>query len=159
MKLTDGLFLECCRRVARDHRDIDFGDVIVDNCAMQLVRDPTQFDVLLLGNLYGDIMSDLCAGLVGGLGVVPGANVGDDVAVFEAVHGSAPDIAGKGLANPTAVILSSVEMMKHLGELTAATRIEAAVHATLMEPRLRTRDLGGNATTDEFTKAVIERLG
>jgi isocitrate dehydrogenase (NAD+) len=159
MKLTDGLFLECCRRVARDHRDIEFGDVIVDNCAMQLVRDPSQFDVLLLGNLYGDIMSDLCAGLVGGLGVVPGANVGDEVAVFEAVHGSAPDIAGKGLANPTAVILSSVEMMKHLGELNAATRIEAAVHATLVEPRLRTRDLGGDATTDEFTKAVIERLG
>jgi isocitrate dehydrogenase (NAD+) len=159
MKLTDGLFLECCRRVARDHRDIEFGDVIVDNCAMQLVRDPSQFDVLLLGNLYGDIMSDLCAGLVGGLGVVPGANVGDDVAVFEAVHGSAPDIAGKGLANPTAVILSSVEMMKHLGELNAATRIEAAVHATLMEPLLRTRDLGGNATTDEFTQSVIERLG
>lgn len=159
MKLTDGLFLECCRRVARDHRDIDFGDVIVDNCAMQLVRDPTQFDVLLLGNLYGDIMSDLCAGLVGGLGVVPGANVGDDVAVFEAVHGSAPDIAGKGLANPTAVILSSVEMMKHLGELNAATRIEAAVHATLAEPLLRTRDLGGNATTGEFTHSVIERLG
>jgi isocitrate dehydrogenase (NAD+) len=159
MKLTDGLFLECCRRVARDHRDIEFGEVIVDNCAMQLVRDPSQFDVLLLGNLYGDIMSDLCAGLVGGLGVVPGANVGDDVAVFEAVHGSAPDIAGKGLANPTAVILSSVEMMKHLGELNAATRIEAAVHATLLEPLLRTRDLGGNATTDEFTKAVIERLG
>ena len=159
MKLTDGLFLECCRRVARDHRDIEFGDVIVDNCAMQLVRDPRQFDVLLLGNLYGDIMSDLCAGLVGGLGVVPGANVGDDVAVFEAVHGSAPDIAGKGLANPTAVILSSVEMMKHLGELSAATRIEAAIHATLAEPLLRTRDLGGKATTDEFTKSVIERLG
>ena len=159
MKLTDGLFLECCRRVARDHRDIEFGDVIVDNCAMQLVRDPGQFDVLLLGNLYGDIMSDLCAGLVGGLGVVPGANVGDDVAVFEAVHGSAPDIAGKGLANPTAVILSCVEMMKHLGELSAATRIEAAIHATLAEPLLRTRDLGGKATTDEFTRSVIERLG
>jgi isocitrate dehydrogenase (NAD+) len=159
MKLTDGLFLECCRRVARDHRDIEFGDVIVDNCAMQLVRDPGQFDVLLLGNLYGDIMSDLCAGLVGGLGVVPGANVGDDVAVFEAVHGSAPDIAGKGLANPTAVILSCVEMMKHLGELSAATRIEAAIHATLAEPLLRTRDLGGKATTDAFTRSVIERLG
>ena len=159
MKLTDGLFLECCRRIARDHRDIEFGDVIVDNCAMQLVRDPGQFDVLLLGNLYGDIMSDLCAGLVGGLGVVPGANVGDDVAVFEAVHGSAPDIAGKGLANPTAVILSCVEMMKHLGELSAATRIEAAIHATLAEPLLRTRDLGGKATTDEFTRSVIERLG
>jgi isocitrate dehydrogenase (NAD+) len=159
MKLTDGLFLECCRRVARDHRDIEFGDVIVDNCAMQLVRDPGQFDVLLLGNLYGDIMSDLCAGLVGGLGVVPGANVGDDVAVFEAVHGSAPDIAGKGLANPTAVILSCVEMMKHLGELSAAARIEAAIHATLAEPLLRTRDLGGKATTDAFTRSVIERLG
>jgi isocitrate dehydrogenase (NAD+) len=159
MKLTDGLFLECCRRVARDHRDIEFGDVIVDNCAMQLVRNPKQFDVLLLGNLYGDIMSDLCAGLVGGLGVVPGANVGDDVAVFEAVHGSAPDIAGKGLANPTAVILSCVEMMKHLGEASAATRIEAAIHATLAEPLLRTRDLGGKATTDEFTRSVIERLG
>jgi isocitrate dehydrogenase (NAD+) len=159
MKLTDGLFLECCRRVAREHRDIQFGDVIVDNCAMQLVRDPSQFDVLLLGNLYGDIMSDLCAGLVGGLGVVPGANVGDDVAVFEAVHGSAPDIAGKGLANPTAVILSCVEMLKHLGELSAAQRVEAAVHATLMEPALRTHDLGGKATTDVFTKAVIERLG
>jgi isocitrate dehydrogenase (NAD+) len=159
MKLTDGLFLECCRRVARDHRDIEFGDVIVDNCAMQLVRDPGQFDVLLLGNLYGDIMSDLCAGLVGGLGVVPGANVGDDVAVFEAVHGSAPDIAGKGLANPTAVILSCVEMMKHLGELSAATRIEAAIHATLAEPLLRTCDLGGKATTDAFTRSVIERLG
>ena len=159
MKLTDGLFLECCRRVARDHRDVEFDDVIVDNCAMQLVRDPRQFDVLLLGNLYGDIMSDLCAGLVGGLGVVPGANVGDDVAVFEAVHGSAPDIAGKGIANPTAVILSSVEMMKHLGELSAATRIDAAIHATLAEPLLRTRDLGGKATTDDFTNSVIERLG
>jgi isocitrate dehydrogenase (NAD+) len=159
MKLTDGLFLECCRRVAREHRDVQFGDVIVDNCAMQLVRDPSQFDVLLLGNLYGDIMSDLCAGLVGGLGVVPGANVGDDVAVFEAVHGSAPDIAGKGVANPTAVILSCVEMLKHLGESSAAQRVEAAVHATLMEPALRTHDLGGKATTDVFTKAVIERLG
>lgn len=159
MKLTDGLFLECCRRVARDYRDLEFGDVIVDNCAMQLVRDPRQFDVMLLGNLYGDILSDLCAGLVGGLGVVPGANVGDDVAVFEAVHGSAPDIAGKGLANPTAVILSSVEMMKHIGELDAAKRIDAAIHATLAEPRLRTRDLGGKAGTDEFTNSVIERLG
>jgi isocitrate dehydrogenase (NAD+) len=158
MKLTDGLFLECCRRVAREHRDVQFGDVIVDNCAMQLVRDPSQFDVLLLGNLYGDIMSDLCAGLVGGLGVVPGANIGDEVAVFEAVHGSAPDIAGKGLANPTAVILSSVEMLRHLGEVTAAKRVEAAVHATLDQPALRTRDLGGQATTDEFTNAVIARL-
>jgi len=158
MKLSDGLFLECCRRVAREHRDVEYGEVIVDNCAMQLVRDPGQFDVLLLENLYGDIMSDLCAGLVGGLGVVPGANIGDDVAVFEAVHGSAPDIAGKRLANPTAVILSSVEMLKYVGETEAARRIEAAVHATLSEPLLRTRDLGGKATTDQFTDAVIERL-
>ena len=158
MKLSDGLFLECCRRVAREHRDVEYGEVIVDNCAMQLVRDPGQFDVLLLENLYGDIMSDLCAGLVGGLGVVPGANIGDDVAVFEAVHGSAPDIAGKRLANPTAVILSSVEMLKYIGETEAARRVEAAVHATLSEPLLRTRDLGGKATTDQFTDAVIERL-
>jgi len=158
MKLSDGLFLECCRRVARDHRDIEYDEVIVDNCAMQLVRDPGQFDVLLLENLYGDIVSDLCAGLVGGLGVVPGANVGDDVAVFEAVHGSAPDIAGKRLANPTAVILSGVEMLKHVGEADAARRVEAAVHAVLAEPALRTRDLGGKATTDQFTDAVIERL-
>jgi len=158
MKLSDGLFLECCRRVAREHRDIEYGEVIVDNCAMQLVRDPGQFDVLLLENLYGDIMSDLCAGLVGGLGVVPGANIGDDVAVFEAVHGSAPDIAGKRIANPTAVILSAVEMLKYVGETEAARRVEAAVHATLAEPTLRTRDLGGKASTDQFTDAVIERL-
>jgi len=158
MKLSDGLFLECCRRVARDHRDIEYDEVIVDNCAMQLVRDPGQFDVLLLENLYGDIMSDLCAGLVGGLGVVPGANVGDDVAVFEAVHGSAPDIAGKRVANPTAVILSGVEMLKHLGEIDAARRVETAVHAVLAQPALRTRDLGGKAGTDQFTDAVIERL-
>jgi isocitrate dehydrogenase (NAD+) len=158
MKLSDGLFLECCRRVARDHRDIEYGEVIVDNCAMQLVRDPGQFDLLLLENLYGDIVSDLCAGLVGGLGVVPGANFGDDVAVFEAVHGSAPDIAGKRLANPTAVILSGVEMLRHVGEDEAARRVEAAVHAVLAEPALRTRDLGGKATTDQFTESVIERL-
>jgi isocitrate dehydrogenase (NAD+) len=158
MKLSDGLFLECCRRVARDHRDIEYGEVIVDNCAMQLVRDPGQFDVLLLENLYGDIMSDLCAGLVGGLGVVPGANIGDDVAVFEAVHGSAPDIAGKRVANPTAVILSGVELLKHIGEVEAARRVESAVHAVLADPALRTRDLGGKATTDEFTDAVIDRL-
>jgi len=159
MKLSDGLFLECCRRVAREHRAIEYGEVIVDNCALQLVRDPSQFDVLLLENLYGDILSDLCAGLVGGLGLVPGANLGDDVAVFEAVHGSAPDIAGKRFANPTAVILSAVEMLRYLDETAAAERIESAVYATLAEPPLRTRDLGGKATTDEFTDAVIERLG
>ena len=158
MKLSDGLFLECARRVARDHRGVDYDEIIVDNCAMQLVTDPTRFDVLLLENLYGDILSDLCAGLVGGLGVVPGANVGDDCAVFEAVHGSAPDIAGTRLANPTALILSAAEMLRHLGETGAAARIESAVHAALAEPACRTRDLGGRASTDEFTDAVIERL-
>jgi isocitrate dehydrogenase (NAD+) len=158
MKLTDGLFLECCRRVARDHRDIEFGDVIVDNCAMQLVRDPGQFDVLLLGNLYGDIMSDLCAGLVGGLGVVPGANVGDDVAVFEAVHGSAPDIAGKNLANPMAVIFSAAMMLDHLGELAAATRVREAVYAVLKDGSKLTRDLGGLAGTSEIAEAIASRM-
>ena len=159
MKLSDGLFLECTRRVAREHREVAYDEIIVDNLAMQLVTDPTRFDVLLLENLYGDIMSDLCAGLVGGLGVVPGANVGDDCAVFEAVHGSAPDIAGKRLANPTALILSAAEMLRHLGELESAERVESAVRAALGEPACRTRDLGGRASLDEFTDSVIERLG
>ena len=158
MKLSDGLFLECTRRVAREHREVAYDEIIVDNLAMQLVTDPTRFDVLLLENLYGDIMSDLCAGLVGGLGVVPGANIGDDCAVFEAVHGSAPDIAGKRLANPTALILSAVEMLRHLGEGKAAARVEGAVHAALAEPARRTRDLGGRASLDEFTESVIEQL-
>jgi isocitrate dehydrogenase (NAD+) len=158
MKLSDGLFLECCRRIAREHRDVAYDEMIVDNCALQLVRDPTRFDVLLLENLYGDIVSDLCAGLVGGLGVVPGANIGDDVAVFEAVHGSAPDIAGKRLANPTAVILSAAELLRHVGEVDAAARVEGAVHAVLAEPSLRTGDLGGKADLDTFTRAVVERV-
>jgi isocitrate dehydrogenase (NAD+) len=159
MKMTDGLFLECARKIARDHPSITYDEIIIDNCAMQLVRDPSRFDVLLLENLYGDIMSDLCAGLVGGLGVVPGANVGDDCAVFEAVHGSAPDIAGKRLANPTAVILSAVELLRHAGESESAARIEGAVHACLADPATRTRDLGGACNLDQFTDAVIERLG
>ena len=158
MKLSDGLFLECAQRVARRHPDIEYREIIIDNCAMQLVRDPTRFDVLLLENLYGDILSDLCAGLVGGLGVVPGANIGHDCALFEAVHGSAPDIAGKRVANPTAVIRSAVMMLHHLGEDVAATRIEQAVFATLSVPELRTRDLGGPANLDTFTDAVIARL-
>lgn len=158
MKLTDGLFLECARKVARDHQTITYDEIIIDNCAMQLVRDPSRFDVLLLENLYGDIMSDLCAGLVGGLGVVPGSNIGDDCAVFEAVHGSAPDIAGKRIANPTAVILSAVELLRHVGEMAHATRIEAAVHACLAEPATRTGDLGGPLGLDQFTAAVIERV-
>jgi isocitrate dehydrogenase (NAD+) len=158
MKLSDGLFLECARRVAKKHPSVGFREIIVDNCAMQMVKDPTQFDVLLLGNLYGDILSDLAAGLVGGLGVVPGANVGDSCALFEAVHGSAPDIAGKGFANPTAVILSCGMMLRHLGEKAAAQRVENAVYAALAEPANHTRDLGGSAGTDAFTRAVIARL-
>jgi isocitrate dehydrogenase (NAD+) len=158
MKLSDGLFLECARRVARQHPDIGFREIIVDNCAMQLVKDPRQFDVLLLGNLYGDILSDLAAGLVGGLGVVPGANVGEGCALFEAVHGSAPDISGRGSANPTAVILSGAMMVRHLGEAGAAEAIERAVRAALADPKHHTRDLGGSCDLAPFTRAVIERL-
>jgi isocitrate dehydrogenase (NAD+) len=158
MKLADGLFLECSRKVAREYPEIEYKEMIIDNCAMQLVKDPTQFDLLLLENLYGDIISDLCAGLVGGLGVVPGSNVGDDCAVFEAVHGSAPDIAGKRLANPVAVILSTAEMLRHLGEERIAHAITRAVHATLAEPEHRTRDLGGTATLDAITDAIVDHL-
>jgi isocitrate dehydrogenase (NAD+) len=158
MKLTDGLFLECTRRVAREFGDVRYREVIVDNCAMQLVRDPGQFDVLVLGNLYGDILSDLCAGLVGGLGVVPGANIGEDCAIFEAVHGSAPDIAGKGLANPTAVVLSAAAMLAHLGFRDEASAIERAVHAIFLDPANRPRDLGGTATTAQVTQALLARV-
>jgi isocitrate dehydrogenase (NAD+) len=158
MKLSDGLFLECSRRVAREHQGIEYEELIIDNCAMQLVRDPTRFDVLLLENLYGDILSDLCAGLVGGLGVVPGLNAGNDCAVFEAVHGSAPDLAGKRLANPSAVMLSAAWMLRHLGELDAGASLERAVHSALAEPRYRTRDLGGEASLDEITDAVIDHI-
>jgi isocitrate dehydrogenase (NAD+) len=158
MKLADGLFLECSRKVAREYSEIEYKEMIIDNCAMQLVKNPAQFDVLLLENLYGDIISDLCAGLVGGLGVVPGSNVGDDCAVFEAVHGSAPDLAGKRIANPVAVILSTVEMLRHLGEERIAHAITRAVHATLAEPEHRTRDLGGTATLDGITRAIIDHL-
>ncbi len=158
LKLSDGLFLECARRVARAHSGIGYSEMIVDNCAMQLVKDPTQFDVLLMENLYGDILSDLCAGLVGGLGVVPGANIGVECAVFEAVHGSAPDIAGKRRANPTAVILSAVMMLRHLGETSAAESIERAVYATLADPALRTGDLGGRNDLDGYTRALIDHL-
>jgi isocitrate dehydrogenase (NAD+) len=159
MKLSDGLFLECARRIARDHRGIEYREIIIDNCAMQLVRDPTQFDVLLLENLYGDILSDLCAGLVGGLGVVPGSNVGEHCAVFEAVHGSAPDIAGKRVANPSAMLLSAVMLLRHLGESRAADAIERGVLAALADPACRTADLGGPADLDRFTASVIARLG
>jgi isocitrate dehydrogenase (NAD+) len=158
LKMSDGLFLECARKVARRHPAVAYREMIIDNCAMQLVKDPTQFDVLLMENLYGDILSDLCAGLVGGLGVVPGANIGAECAVFEAVHGSAPDIAGKRRANPTAVILSGAMMLRHLGETAAAASVERAVYATLAEPSLRTRDLGGPNDLDGYTRAVIDHL-
>jgi isocitrate dehydrogenase (NAD+) len=158
MKLTDGLFLECTRRIAREFAGVAYREIIVDNCAMQLVRDPRQFDVLVLGNLYGDILSDLCAGLVGGLGVVPGANIGADCAVFEAVHGSAPDIAGQGLANPTAVVLSTAQLLAHLGFRDEAKAVERAVHRIFTDPKNRPRDLGGSATTAQVTKAVCDML-
>jgi isocitrate dehydrogenase (NAD+) len=158
MKLSDGLFLECCRKVAASFPEIEYREVIVDNCCMQLVMAPSQFDVLLLPNLYGDIVSDLCAGLVGGLGLVPGANFGENCAVFEAVHGSAPDIAGKGLANPTALMLSAILMLRHLGQTAVADRVERALHGVYDEGRHLTRDVGGSATTKEFTSAVIDTL-
>ncbi len=158
MKLSDGLFLECARRVSRDYPKVELREIIIDNCAMQLVTKPEQFEVLLLDNLYGDILSDLCAGLVGGLGVVPGSNLGDDCAVFEAVHGSAPDLAGKRVANPSAVVLSAAELLRHLGETEPAARVERAVHAALAEPANWTRDLGGDAGLDQITRAIIDHL-
>jgi isocitrate dehydrogenase (NAD+) len=158
MKLGDGLFLRTARAVARDHTDIQYDERIVDAACMQLVLNPNQFDVLVMPNLYGDIVSDLCAGLVGGLGVVPGANLGTEAAVFEAVHGSAPDIAGKNLANPTALLLSALMMLRHLEEESAADRIMAALQRVLAAGRVRTRDLGGSATTTEFTTAVCSEI-
>jgi isocitrate dehydrogenase (NAD+) len=156
MKLGDGLFLASVRGVARAFPDIPYDEKIVDAACMHLVMRPEQFDVLLLPNLYGDIVSDLCAGLVGGLGLVPGANLGERAAVFEAVHGTAPDIAGRNVANPTALLLSALLMLRHLGETTAADRIHAALHSVLKDGRVRTRDIGGAATTTEFADAVCD---
>jgi len=158
MKLSDGLFLRSIRAVAQHYPEIEYKELIVDNACMQIVIQPEQFDMLLLPNLYGDIVSDLGAGLVGGLGVVPGANIGDECAMFEAVHGTAPDIAGKGLANPTALLLSAILMLDHLGERSAARRIEAALNQVYREAKHVTRDLGGNAGTNEFTDAIIIAL-
>jgi len=158
MKLGDGMFLESTRRIAREHTSILYDERIVDAACMQLVMFPERFDVLVLPNLYGDIVSDLCAGLVGGLGVVPGANLGSEAAVFEAVHGSAPDIANKNLANPTALLLSGLMMLDHLNERLAAERIRAALARVLTEGTVRTRDLGGTASTTEFTDAICRRL-
>src|SRR5437868_7369111 len=158
MKLSDGLFLECFRNVARDYPEIAADDKIVDNACMQLVMRPEQFDVMLLENLYGDIVSDLCAGLVGGLGLVPGANIGERGAVFEAVHGSARDIAGQNVANPTALLQSGILMLRHLGEREAADRVERAMLKVYREGKVRTRDVGGTARTNEFARAVVEAM-
>jgi isocitrate dehydrogenase (NAD+) len=158
MKLSDGLFLRSVRAVAAQFPAIEYKELIVDNACMQIVMDPLQFDMLLLPNLYGDVMSDLAAGLVGGLGVVPSANIGDECAMFEAVHGTAPDIAGKGLANPTALLMSSVLMLDHLAERTAAERIQKALEKVYREAKHTTRDVGGKAGTEEFADAVIAAL-
>jgi isocitrate dehydrogenase (NAD+) len=158
MKLSDGLFLDCCRKVGREYPEIQYEEVIIDNLCMQLVKDPTRFDVLVLENLYGDIVSDLCAGLVGGLGVVPGANIGERTAVFEAVHGTAPDIAGKGIANPTALMMSAVMMLDWLGMRDESKRMQSAIEKVYTEGKVRTGDLGGKANTREFTDAIIAAL-
>jgi len=158
MKLSDGLFLDCFRKVSVDYPDIEADDKIVDNACMQLVMRPEQFDIMLLENLYGDIVSDLCAGLVGGLGLVPGANIGEKGAVFEAVHGSAPDIAGQGIANPTALLQSGILMLRYIGEREAADRVEKAMLTVFEEGKVRTRDIGGTAKTAEFADAIIQKM-
>ncbi|MEL7598448.1 MAG: isocitrate dehydrogenase (NAD(+)), partial [Clostridiaceae bacterium] len=158
MKLSDGLFLRCSREVAEKHKEIEFNDMIVDAMSMRLVQDPGKYDVLVMPNLYGDILSDMASGLVGGLGVVPGANIGHEMAVFEAVHGSAPDIAGQNIANPTAAILTGVMMLKHLGEFEAAEKIDNAVTEVLKEGKVVTSDLGGTAKTMEFAQEVINKM-
>jgi isocitrate dehydrogenase (NAD+) len=155
MKLSDGLFLTSVRKVAENYPDIEYKELIVDNACMQMVLNPNQFDMLLLTNLYGDIMSDLAAGLVGGLGFAPSGNMGEKIAVFEAVHGTAPDIAGKGLANPTALLMSAILMLRHIEEVAAAKRVQDALHRVYREGQHLTRDVGGTAPTAEFTDAVI----
>lgn len=159
MKLTDGLFLDTFREVAKDYPSIEANDIIVDNCCMQMVSKPQQFDVLVLPNLFGDIVSDLGAGLVGGLGVASGANIGTAGAIFEPVHGSAPDIAGKGLANPTALLFSASMMLRHMGQVEIGNRVERALILTLSNPATRTKDLGGPLGTKDFAKAVVANLG
>ena len=158
MKLTDGLFLQCARDMSQKYKKIGFSDLIVDNACLQLVLDPTRLDVLLLENLYGDIVSDLAAGLVGGLGVVPGANLGDTHALFESVHGSAPDIKGKNIANPTAIILAAAMMLDYISEAKAAARLRTALHAVLARGECLTRDLGGSASTSQFADAIRREM-
>jgi isocitrate dehydrogenase (NAD+) len=158
MKLSDGLFLRCCRNIAKEFPEITYGEHIVDNTCMQLVMNPYQYDMLVMENLYGDIISDLCAAFVGGLGFVPSANLGDECAIFEAVHGSAPDIAGKNLANPTALLRSALLMLRHLGEHEASGKIRNALERVYRHPEKLTRDIGGKAGTSEFADAVIEEM-
>jgi isocitrate dehydrogenase (NAD+) len=158
MKLADGLFLRCCRETSKNYPEIEYKELIVDNASMQLVMRPETFDILLLPNLYGDIVSDLAAGLVGGLGIVPGANMGETHAVFEAVHGSAPDIAGQGKANPTALMLSAVMMLIHLGETDAAHKMQNSIEKVYSDGKCLTRDVGGNGSTEEFTEAVVKTI-
>jgi isocitrate dehydrogenase (NAD+) len=158
MKLSDGLFLRCTREIAKEFPAIEYEELIIDNACMQLVLAPERFDVLVAENLYGDIVSDLCAGLVGGLGLVPGANIGDDCAVFEAVHGSAPDIAGQGIANPTALMRAGLQMLAHIGEHDASKRLQSAIRAVYAEGKALTRDIGGSASTQEFTDAVVAKM-
>lgn len=157
-KLTDGLFLDCAREVAKNYPEIEYKEILVDALCMQLVQNPSKFDVLVMPNLYGDIVSDLTAGLIGGLGVAQGANMGVDCAVFEPVHGSAPDIKGQNLANPTALLLCAIEMLKYLNEFEIAKKVENAVYKTIKEGKVLTKDLGGNSTTTEFTKEIIRNL-
>ncbi|MCT4634474.1 MAG: isocitrate/isopropylmalate family dehydrogenase [Firmicutes bacterium] len=158
LKLTDGLFLEMAREIAKEYPGVKYDEFIIDNMCMQLVMNPNQFDVIVTMNLYGDILSDLCAGFIGGLGLAPGANIGDDIAIFEAVHGSAPDIAGKNLANPTALLLSGCMMLEHLNEHEASGKIRAALDKILKDKTKITGDLGGTATTTQFTDAIIEEI-
>lgn len=157
-KLSDGLFLECARETAKSYPQIEYKEILVDNLCMQLVQNPQKFDVLVLPNLYGDIVSDLTAGLIGGLGVAQGANIGNDCAVFEPVHGSAPDIKGQNKANPTALLICAVNMLYHIGENEAAQKIEKALYAVISDQQVITADLGGNATTKEYTQEIIKKL-
>jgi isocitrate dehydrogenase (NAD+) len=158
MKMSDGLFLRCARDVAKNYPEITYGEHIVDNTCMQLVMNPYQYDMLLTENLYGDIVSDLCAAFVGGLGLVPGANLGKDCAIFEAVHGSAPDIAGKDIANPTALLQSAILMLRYVGEIDTANRVQAALESVYIEKKTLTRDVGGKAGTKAFTEAILAAL-
>lgn len=157
-KLSDGLFLECAREVAKNYPKIEYKEILVDNLCMQLVQNPEKFDVLVLPNLYGDIVSDLCAGLIGGLGIAQGANIGTDTAVFEPVHGSAPDIKGQNKANPTALLLSAIEMLKYIDQYEVALKIEKALNKTISEGTVLTADLGGSASTKQYTEEIIKNL-